>query len=107
MMICSRDVGTLEQAAADIERATGGHVETIAADLSRHADVVRVAKDAIARLGRLGVLVNNAGAIEGGDFLATLHDGGTANAALINFTEALSDLAVKSRCWSPASRRGR
>jgi short-subunit dehydrogenase len=75
MMICSRDVGTLEQAAADIEGATGGHVETIAADLSRHADVVRVAKDAIARLGRLGVLVNNAGAIKGGDFLATLHDG--------------------------------
>jgi len=43
-------------------------VETIAADLSQHAEVVRVAKDAIARLGRLDILVNNAGAIKGGDF---------------------------------------
>ena len=58
-MICSRDAGTLKQAAADIERATGGH------------EVVRVAKDAVARLGRLDILVNNAGAIKGGDFLAT------------------------------------
>jgi len=70
-MICSRDAGTLKQAAADIERATGGHVETASADLSQHAEVVRVAKDAVARLGRLDVLVNNAGAIKGGDFLAT------------------------------------
>ena len=32
--------------------------------------------------------------------------GGTANAALINFTKALADLARSRRCWSPASRRG-
>jgi len=70
-MICSRDAGTLKQAAADIERATGGHVETISADLSQPAEVVRVSNDAVARLGRLDILVNNAGAIKGGDFLAT------------------------------------
>src|SRR5216683_1828914 len=133
VMICSRDAGTLKQAAADIERATGGHVETSSADLSQPAEVVRVAKDAVARLGRLDILVNNAGAIKGGDFLATPDEewlngwslkllgyirmarevlphmqrqgggriinvvGGTANAALINFTKALSDLGVKSK----------
>jgi 3-oxoacyl-[acyl-carrier protein] reductase len=145
-MICSRDAGTLKQAAADIERATGGHVETISANLSQPAEVVRVAKDAVARLGRLDILVNNAGATKGGDFLATPDEewwngwslkllgyirmarevlphmqrqgggrivnvvgaaarnsavtymmGGTANAALINFTKALSDLGVKSK----------
>jgi 3-oxoacyl-[acyl-carrier protein] reductase len=60
VMICSRDADILKQAATDVERATGGHVETISADLSRHAEVVRVAKDAVTRLGRLDILVNNA-----------------------------------------------
>jgi len=145
VMICSRDAGILEQAGADIARATRSHVETVSADLSVPAEVVRVANDAMARLGRLDILVNNAGAIKGGDFLATPDEewltgwslkllgyirmarevlphmqrrgsgriinvvgaaarnpavtymmGGTANAALINFTKALSDLAVKS-----------
>jgi len=151
VMICSRDKGTLERAAAEIERtiggrATGGRVEIVSADLSAPAEVARVAKEAIARLGHLDILVNNAGAIKGGDFLATPDGewlagwslkllgyirmarevlphmqgrgggrivnvvgaaarnpavtymmGGTANAALINFTKALSDLAVKSK----------
>jgi len=154
-MICSRDAGTLKQAAADIERATGGHVETASADLSQHAEVVRVAKDAVARLGRLDVRVNNAGAIKGGDFLATPDEewlngwslkllgyirmarevlphmqrqgggriinvvgaaarnpavtcmmGGTANAALINFTKALSDLGAGHRRLTGAREDG-
>src|SRR5258705_6951331 len=71
VMICSRDAGTLKQAAADVERATGGRVEILSADLSAPAEVARVAKEAIARLGRLDILVNNAGAIKGGDFLTT------------------------------------
>jgi 3-oxoacyl-[acyl-carrier protein] reductase len=145
VMICSRDAGALKQAAAEIERATGGQIDTVAADLSDRAEVARVAADAIARLGRLDVLVNNAGAIKAGDFLATpdeewLHGwslkllgyirmareilphmqrqgggrivnvvgaaarnpavtymmGGTANAALINFTKALADLGARS-----------
>jgi len=145
VLICSRDADALKDAAADIERATGGHVETLAGDLSRHDEVKRVAAGAVARLGRLDILVNNAGAIKGGDFLTTPDEewlggwslkllgyirmarevlphmqrqgsgrivnvvgaaarnpavtymmGGTANAALINFTKALSDLAARS-----------
>jgi 3-oxoacyl-[acyl-carrier protein] reductase len=144
-MICARDPAALAQAATDIARATGGRVETVSADLGAPAEVTRVAKEAIARLGRLDILVNNAGAIKGGDFLTTPDEewwngwslkllgyirmarevlphmqrqgggrivnvvgaaarnpavtymmGGTANAALINFTKALSDLAVKT-----------
>jgi 3-oxoacyl-[acyl-carrier protein] reductase len=145
VVICSRDAGALKDAAADIERATGGHVETVAGDLSRHDEVKRVAAEALARLGRLDILVNNAGAIKGGDFLTTPDEewlngwslkllgyirlarevlphmqrqkggrivnvvgaaarnpaatymmGGTANAALINFTKALADLGAPS-----------
>lgn len=144
--ICSRDAGALKGAAADIERATGGHVETVSGDLSRREEVSRVAAEALSRLGRLDILVNNAGAIKGGDFLTTPDEewlsgwslkllgyirmareifphmqrqgggrivnvvgaaarnpavtymmGGTANAALINFTKALADLGAGSK----------
>jgi 3-oxoacyl-[acyl-carrier protein] reductase len=144
--ICSRDEGTLKEAAADIERATGRRVEVVPGDLSRREEVGRVAAESLARLGRLDILVNNAGAIKGGDFLTTPDEewmtgwslkllgyirmarevlphmqkqgggrivnvvgaaarnpaatymmGGTANAALINFTKALSDLGAASK----------
>jgi 3-oxoacyl-[acyl-carrier protein] reductase len=145
VMICSRDAGALEEAAARIRSATGRSVLTAAADLSDLPAVAKVASDALARLGRIDILVNNAGAIKGGDFLATPDEewlrgwslkllgyirmarevlphmqrqgggrivnvvgaaarnpsptymmGGTANAALINFTKALADLGAKS-----------
>ena len=143
--ICSRDEGTLKDAAAEIERATGRRIEVVPGDLSRREEVSRVAAASLARLGRLDILVNNAGAIKGGDFLTTPDEewlngwslkllgyirmarevlphmqkqgggrivnvvgaaarnpaatymmGGTANAALINFTKALSDLGARS-----------
>jgi 3-oxoacyl-[acyl-carrier protein] reductase len=70
VMICSRSVPALEEAAGDIRRETGQAVEVVAADLSRLDGVESVAAAAVQRLGRLDVLVNNAGAIKGGDFLA-------------------------------------
>jgi 3-oxoacyl-[acyl-carrier protein] reductase len=145
VIICARGEAALKSAAADIERETGRTVDTLAADLSDRGEVGRTAEEAIRRLGRLDVLVNNAGAIKGGDFLATPDEewlngwslkllgyirmaravlpqmqkqgggrivnvvgaaarnpsptymmGGTANAALINFTKALADLGAKS-----------
>ncbi len=144
--ICSRDANALKQTAADIERATSGHVDVVPGDLSQRGEITRVAAEALTRLGRLDVLVNNAGAIKGGDFLATPDEewlegwslkllgyirmarevlphmqrqgggrivnvvgaaarnpaptymmGGTANAALINFTKALADLGARSK----------
>ena len=146
VVICSRDASALKQAATDIERETGGRVETVPGDLSQPSEVSRVAADALTRLGRLDILENNAGAIKGGDFLATPDEewlngwslklmgyirmarevlphmqrqgggriinvvgaaarnpattymmGGTANAALINFTKALADLGARSK----------
>src|SRR5258706_8333594 len=145
VVMCSRDAGPLKRAAGGVERGGGGRGEILSADVSAPAEVARVAKEAIARLGRLDILVNNAGAIKGGDFLTppdeewlkgwslkllgyirmarevlphmqrqgsgrivnvvgaaarnpavTYMMGGTANAALINFTKALADLGAPS-----------
>jgi len=70
VMISSRTAPALEEAAGAIRRETGQAVEIVAADLSRLDGVESAAAAAIQRLGRLDVLVNNAGAIKGGDFLA-------------------------------------
>jgi 3-oxoacyl-[acyl-carrier protein] reductase len=67
--ICSRDKAALDKAAAEIREATKGEVVTIAANLSELLEVERVIATAHERLGRLDVLVNNAGAIRGGGFL--------------------------------------
>ncbi|MGH7354451.1 MAG: short-chain dehydrogenase/reductase [Candidatus Rokuibacteriota bacterium] len=71
VMICSRSAADLEATAGAIERETGQPVEVVASDLSRLDGVESVVAAAVQRLGRLDVLVNNAGAIKGGDFLAT------------------------------------
>lgn len=145
VVICSRSQGALDDAAAAIKKDTGKVVESIAVDLSTLDGVEHAAAEAVRRLGRLDVLVNNAGAIKGGDFLSIPDDewvagwslkllgyirmaravfprmreqgggrivnvvgaaarnpattymmGGTANAALINFTKALADLGARS-----------
>jgi len=74
VMICSRSAPALEEAAGAIRRETGQAVEIVAADLSRLEGVESAAAAAIQRLGRLDVLVNNAGAIKGGEFLAIPDD---------------------------------
>jgi NAD(P)-dependent dehydrogenase (short-subunit alcohol dehydrogenase family) len=65
VMIASRDAGALEAAANDIKAKTGVAVTWKAADLSQRGVAEELAKWA----GDLDVLVNNAGAIPGGDLL--------------------------------------
>ena len=67
--ICARDAATLALAVKDIGDGVRGNVVAISADLSRADEVQRVAEDAVGRLGRIDILINNAGAIRGGDFL--------------------------------------
>jgi NAD(P)-dependent dehydrogenase (short-subunit alcohol dehydrogenase family) len=67
--VCSRDSATLATAAKEIGAGAKGEVIPIAGDLSRLEDVQRVVEDSAGRLGRLDILINNAGAIRGGDFL--------------------------------------
>ena len=51
------------RAVADVIRAAGGRAEATSADVTRAADVDRVFAETVDRLGRLDVLVNNAGAM--------------------------------------------
>ncbi len=67
--LCARDKAALEHAATEIRRQGGPEAVVIPGDLSRLEDVDRVVGAARSGLGRIDVLVNNAGAIRGGDFM--------------------------------------
>ncbi|MBN9581929.1 MAG: SDR family oxidoreductase [Afipia sp.] len=64
LIISSRKAADLEEAKTHLA-ARGIDVDYIVADNSRDEDVLRLADEAIARLGRVDVLVNNAGATWG------------------------------------------
>jgi NAD(P)-dependent dehydrogenase (short-subunit alcohol dehydrogenase family) len=59
--ITGRHEAALAQARPIVEAAGPGHVETLRADVRSHADMARAIEAAVARFGRLDVLVNNAG----------------------------------------------
>jgi NAD(P)-dependent dehydrogenase (short-subunit alcohol dehydrogenase family) len=61
VMISSRHADELRAAAESIARATGARVESAVADMTRRADVLRLAETAVSTLGKVDVLVNNAG----------------------------------------------
>jgi len=67
VVICGRDIRTLEAAAADI----GGDVVPIQADVSKGGDVERLVEAAATRLGRLDVLITNAGGPPSKPFVET------------------------------------
>ena len=66
LAICARRKQPLEQAAAEIAKATGRNIVPIVADMTKPADVERFVKDAHAALGRIDILINNAGSAPGG-----------------------------------------
>ena len=61
IMICSRNAAELEEAAKEIGEGLNVRVEWMTADLYKKEDPQRVANETISRLGRVDVLVNNAG----------------------------------------------
>ncbi|HEX7886826.1 MAG TPA: SDR family oxidoreductase [Phenylobacterium sp.] len=61
LVISSRKAAELEEAKAHLE-ARGITVDYVAADISKDAEMVRLADEALAKLGRVDILVNNAGA---------------------------------------------
>ena len=66
VVLVARTQETLDAAAAEIRGSRQVAVQVIAADLSRQAEIERVA----AETGGIDILVNNAGAIPSGDLLA-------------------------------------
>lgn len=70
LLLAARDPRTLDQAAAAIRARRQVNVATLAVDLSRHEEVLRLAEAAVTA----DILVNNAGAIPAGDLLAVGND---------------------------------
>ena len=64
VMLTSRKASDLEESAGHLKER-GIEAIWIAADASQPSEIVRVAQDAIARLGQVDILVNNAGATWG------------------------------------------
>jgi 3-oxoacyl-[acyl-carrier protein] reductase len=67
--LCSRKAADLDAAAARILQATGVKALCVPGDLSTLAGVDAAVAATRARYGRIDILINNAGAIRGGDFL--------------------------------------
>jgi NAD(P)-dependent dehydrogenase (short-subunit alcohol dehydrogenase family) len=62
LVISSRHAEELQATAAEIVRSSGARVETVVADMTRRADVLRLSETALEALGKVDILVNNAGA---------------------------------------------
>lgn len=61
VLICSRQESELRPALAEILEGTGRRGEWVVADLTRRDEVDRLARTALDRLGRVDILINNAG----------------------------------------------
>ncbi len=66
--ICARTRETLEAAAEEISKEAGADVRPLACDMARHDDIKRAVAEAAAGLGRLDIVVNNAGGPPTGTF---------------------------------------
>jgi 3-oxoacyl-[acyl-carrier protein] reductase len=69
LALTARTATDLDTAASAAKSAGAQDVAVLASDLSRLDEVERVVNATVDRFGRIDVLVNNAGAIRGGDFL--------------------------------------
>jgi NAD(P)-dependent dehydrogenase (short-subunit alcohol dehydrogenase family) len=61
LAIVDRDAAAAENCAREIAEGAGGRAISLCADVSKEIDVERAAAAALAQLGRVDVLVNNAG----------------------------------------------
>jgi len=68
VVMCARGSSALEEAAAAVDAAGPGRVETVVADLAEAEGVAAVSTLALERFGRVDVLVNNAGGPPAGPF---------------------------------------
>ena len=64
--ICARRQGPLEAAAAEISKATGRKIVALTADLTKDDDTKQFIAKAHQALGRVDIMVNNAGSAPGG-----------------------------------------
>lgn len=68
VVICARHIEPLNQAAREIQSATGAEVMAVAADVTRVDDCRRLVETAAQRWGGVDILVNNSGGPAPGTF---------------------------------------
>ena len=59
--ICSRNRSEIEATATKLAAETGARVEALVADVAKRPEAEQLAKDAIARLGKVDIFISNAG----------------------------------------------
>jgi NAD(P)-dependent dehydrogenase (short-subunit alcohol dehydrogenase family) len=69
VVLCARNPGALEEAAAEIRRRENGRALPVAADLTRAEAIKEVVARCVSEFGRVDILVNNAGSARTGEFL--------------------------------------
>jgi 3-oxoacyl-[acyl-carrier protein] reductase len=67
--ICARGEAALNEAAETIRKQTGSEVFAMVADMSKPADIQKFVNGSAERLGRVDVIVNNAGGPPPGEFM--------------------------------------
>lgn len=68
LVMCARGKEALTEASEAVRAASGVEVLSVPADVSRADDVTRLVRSAIARFGRIDILVTNAGGPPSGNF---------------------------------------
>ena len=68
LLLCSRSEEAINKAAKEIAQTTGAKVLALAADVSEAADVAKLTQFGAERLGRIDILVTNAGGPPAGQF---------------------------------------
>ena len=103
LVICSRSEEKINRAAKEIAEATRAKVLAVAADVSNHEDVKRLIDFAIERLGRIDILVTNAGGPPAGKFENfTIQDWEAATRLLLHSSVDLARQVLpgmKERGW--------
>src|SRR5713226_6850205 len=61
LLLCSRSAEAINKAANEIAQATGAKVLAVAADVSKTDEIVRLTQFGFERLGRIDIMVTNAG----------------------------------------------
>ena len=73
LSLAARSEALLRELAAEVEREHGAACLPCAADLTREEEIQRWVRATVERFGGVDVLVNNAGAVQGGPFLELPH----------------------------------
>src|ERR1700694_2008761 len=82
--ICARRKEPLEATAKEIAKKTGRKILSIAADLTKDADAANFVKTAAKELGRIDIMINNAGSAPGG-VIETLSEDDWSQALQLKF----------------------